>query len=117
MELKLVDGAYAAGKYSWLAEVSGDEETAQRIAMKLTARRGGFAPLPEYGSRLYALPQLKPSQRQAAAKQYIAEALEGETDAALTGMSMAAEDGRLSLKLTFRVGGGTADMETAFEVE
>ena len=33
MEIKLDGGEYAAGKYSGLARVTGDEETAQRIAM------------------------------------------------------------------------------------
>ena len=39
MEIKLENGNYVPGKYSGLTTVSGDEETAQRIAMKLTARR------------------------------------------------------------------------------
>ena len=55
------------------------EETAQRVLLRLTARRGGFAPLPEYGSRLYLLPRTaKPSGYETAARQYIAEALAEE---------------------------------------
>lgn len=46
--------------------VSGAEETAVRITMKLTARRGGFPLLPDYGSRLYQLAQVKPSERESA---------------------------------------------------
>ena len=42
----------------------------------LTARRGGFAPMPEVGSRLYLLPFEKPSRRQVAAEAYVQEALE-----------------------------------------
>lgn len=116
MEIKLENGNYVPGKYSGLTTVSGDEETAQRIAMKLTARRGGFAPLPDYGSRLYTLPAVKPSERQTAARQFIAEALSGETDAALSALSISQGNGTLSLSLTFQVGGGTVDLETAFEV-
>ena len=43
----------------------------------LTARRGGFSPMPEVGSRLYLLPFEKPSRRQVAAEAYVQEALEG----------------------------------------
>lgn len=116
MEIRLSGGKYAAGKYSGLQRVTGDEETAQRIAMKLTARRGGFAPQPDYGSRLYALPLVKPSERPSAARQYIAEALEGETDATLSKLSVTEADGVLALKLTFETGNGAVDVETVFEV-
>lgn len=115
MEIKLDGGEYAAGKYSGLARVTGDEETAQRIAMKLTARRGGFAPLPDYGSRLYALGAVKPGQREAAARQYIAEALSGETGVALTELAMDELDGALTLKLTFAAGDGSVEVETVFD--
>ena len=42
MELKLVDGNYVADATGGLAAVSGTEELAQRVVMKLTAREGGF---------------------------------------------------------------------------
>lgn len=85
MELKLEQGMYAAGPNRRPQTVSGAEETAQRVMMRLTARRGGFAPLPEYGSRLYLLPRLaKPSAYETAARQYIAEALAEETAVEVT---------------------------------
>lgn len=55
MELKLVDGAYVLGAGGRMSRVTKAEEIAQRVMMKLTARRGGFAPLPEYGSALHTL--------------------------------------------------------------
>ena len=58
--------------------MSGTEELAQRAMMRLAARRGGFYLLPEYGSRLYTLCRLKPSERSAAARQYVVEALSPE---------------------------------------
>ncbi|HHU21913.1 MAG TPA: hypothetical protein GXZ52_00610 [Clostridiales bacterium] len=80
MELKLKDGDYVADASGELARAEGIEELAQRVVMKLTARRGGFPLMPDYGSRLYKLPAIKPSQRLLAAQQYVIEALEGEED-------------------------------------
>ena len=116
MELKLDGGKYAAGKYSDLLRVTGDEENAQRIAMKLTARRGGFAPMPDYGSRLYTLTGLRAADRQTAARQYIAEALEGETGTELSAISISEAEGELELRLTFAVGGEEINVETVLEV-
>ena len=115
MELKLENGGYVPARYLDLATVSGAEELAQRIVMKLTARRGGFAPLPDYGSRLYALGAVKAGQREAAARQYIAEALSGETGVALTELAMDELDGALTLKLTFAAGDGSVEVETVFD--
>ena len=39
--------------------------------MKLTARRGQFPFLEDFGSRLWTLGQLRPAERQAAAEQYV----------------------------------------------
>ena len=79
MELKLEQGAYVQAGNGFVT-VSGPEELAQRVMMRLTARRGGFAPLPQYGSRLYLLSRTaKPGQYETAAMQYIAEALEEVT--------------------------------------
>ena len=116
MEIKLNGGRYTAGKYSGLERVTGEEETAQRLSMKLTARRGGFAPLPEYGSRLYTLPLIKASERGSAARQFIAEALAGETDAALSDMSISEDKGVMTLARTFQTGQGAVAVETVFEV-
>ena len=80
MELKLRDGRYAVSAAGVPETVRGAEEILQRAMMRLTARRGAFWPDPEYGSRLYTLPQLKPAQRSAAAKLFVAEALAGEPE-------------------------------------
>jgi len=50
----------------------------QRALMRISARRGSFLLLPDYGSRLYTLSRLKPGERSAAARQYVIEALEAE---------------------------------------
>lgn len=85
MELKLVNGTYVPGAGGRLRRVTGAEETAQRVMMKLTARRGGFAPLPDYGSALHTLFRTaKPSAYQTAAMRYIAEALADEPEVTVT---------------------------------
>ena len=78
MELKLENGRYVPGAAGGLETVSGREETLQRILMRLQAKKGAFPPLPDYGSRLHTLGTVKPSAREAAAKQFVFEALEGE---------------------------------------
>lgn len=80
MELKLKDGRYSARARS-IETVTDYEELAQRIMMKLTARRGKFWPKPDYGSKLYKLINgEKPSNRENAVRQYVLEALSDEKD-------------------------------------
>jgi len=113
MELKMLNGDYVKNVYHDLESVSGIEETAQRIMMKLKGRRGGFALLPEYGSRLYALSNLRPAQRETIARQYIAEALEGE-NAILEDIRIHEDGEKLNLELLFRLGRETFNITTDF---
>lgn len=107
MELKLVNGQYVPADYQGFSQVCRLDELAQRIIMKLTARRGRFLPLPNYGSRLYLLPTLKPSQRETAAWQYVIEALTDERDVELEKLEFNS-DGELGiLVLTFVYNGDT----------
>ena len=86
MELKLSNGKYVVGADGTLECVSGAEEKIQRILCRLSARRGGFFPMPEFGSRLYKLSSMKPSARNAAAQQYVHEALAAEEGVELLGV-------------------------------
>jgi len=79
MELKLENGQYIFDAAGFPETVSGTEALLQRARMRLAARRGSFLPDPDYGSRLYLLGRLKPSERTAAAKSYAVEALTPET--------------------------------------
>lgn len=79
MDLKLRNGDYVPDGVGGLLRVEGREALLQRVLFKLTARRGTFPFLPDLGSRLWQLGNVPPAQRQAAAAQYAAEALEGET--------------------------------------
>ena len=78
MELRLRNGDYVPDGVGGLLRAEGREALLQRVLFKLTARRGAFPFLPELGSRLHQLGKVPPAQRQAAAAQYAAEALEGE---------------------------------------
>ena len=78
MELKLQNGDYIPDGVGGLLRVEGREALVQRVLFKLRARRGTFPFLPELGSRLWQLGTLPPAQRQAAAAQFAAEALDGE---------------------------------------
>ena len=86
MELKLNDGDYIPDGGGGLSRLSGAEEVLGRVMFRLTARRGGLPFLPGLGSRLWQVWREKPSVRQALAAQYVAEALEEETEVNVTGV-------------------------------
>ena len=78
MEWKLSQGDYVPDGAGGLTALSGGEEVLARVLYRLTARRGALPFLPRLGSRLYQLGREKPSERQALAAQYVAEALSVE---------------------------------------
>lgn len=101
MELKLENGKYVSQGIAGLEQVGGEDELLQRVCMKLKARRGGFYPMPEYGSRLYSLTAVKPSMRETAARQYILEALSDETELALETVTVSEENEELCVRAEF----------------
>lgn len=108
MERKLEYGDYVPDGKGGLTTLSGAEEMLQRALFRLTARRGGLVLLPELGSELYKLLREKPSARQALAKQYAVQALQEESELAVTGVELSDRlDGGLdvTVKLEWR---GTA---------
>ena len=112
MELKLTDGKYTA-RASYLDTVTGYEELAQRIMMKLTARKGKFWPKPDYGSNLYKLINgEKPSKRENAVRQYVAEALSDETGVELQSIKIeeTASDA-IFIRLDFSYSGSSFSVE------
>ena len=115
MEMRLVDGRYVPDGVGGFETVSGAEEILERALFKLRARRGGFALMPELGSRLYLLHRTKPSARTAAARQYIAEALSDEPELVLTDVAVTEPGGgALAITAGFALSG---DEETvSFEV-
>lgn len=104
MALKLANGDYVKNEYHDLAAVSGAEEAAQRMLMKLSARRGGFALMPDYGSRLHTLGSVSKTRRESVARQFVAEALEGES-VLVESLALSDEDDKLSIELGLRWSG------------
>ena len=78
MELALRSGDYVSDGAAGLRRVQGTDALLQRVLFRLTAKRGSFPFWEDLGSRLWQLGQLPLSARQAAAKQYVTEALAGE---------------------------------------
>lgn len=111
MELKLRNGSYVLTAAGLPETVSGAEETLQRVLMRLTARRGAFWPDPDYGSRLYTLSRLKPAQRAAAARQYVAEALSEETDVTVEDVAyVPGTDDSATVAVTLLLGGRETEL-------
>lgn len=78
MELQMMNGEYIPDRKGGFVRLDGAEALLQRVLFRLTARRGGFPLLPEMGSDLHLILREKPSARQAAATEYVAQALKGE---------------------------------------
>lgn len=90
--LALVNGDYRQGETA-LLPYPGRKRFLQRILMKLTARRGQFPFMENFGSRLWTLGQLRPPQRQAAAEQYVTEALADEAGLTVDSVTLTEEGG------------------------
>lgn len=88
MELLLKDGDYVPDGQGGFLTVEGGAAMLQRALFALTVKRGSFPFLPELGSRLYLLPREKPSAREVLAQRYAVEALAGEGDLRVTGVSL-----------------------------
>lgn len=80
-----------------LQSAKGDEAVLQRMLMKLTARRGQFPFMENFGSRLWTLDRLRPADRQAAAEQYVLEALRDEPGLMVEQVTLAENGGKSSL--------------------
>lgn len=91
MEWKLSQGDYVPNGAGGLIGLSGGEEVLARALYRLTARRGALPFLPQLGSRLYRLGREKPSERQALAAQYVAEALAEEPELSVQSVELAQE--------------------------
>lgn len=94
MELALWDGDYVSDGEAGLCRVQGQKALLQRVLFRLTARRGCFPFQETLGSRLWQLGQMSSSARQAAAKQYVAEALEEETELTVESVTLFQSNGK-----------------------
>ena len=98
MELKLKNGDYVSDGIGGLQRVSGMDALVQRVLFRLTARRDSFPFQKNLGSRLWQLGRVPVNQRQAAATQYVAEALSEEPNLEVKAVELL-EDGQLTVEL------------------
>ena len=100
--LMLVNGDYVP-QGNGLQSAKGDEAVLQRMLMKLTARRGQFPFMENFGSRLWTLDRLRPAERQAAAEQYVLEALRDEPGLTVEQVSLTVNAVKDECRLTAEV--------------
>lgn len=105
--LRMKNGDYVP-KGSGLETVSGSEAVLQRVLLRLTARRGAFPFMESFGSRLWTLGQLKAAERQAAAEQYVAEALAEETGLTVDSVTLTQSGGECAALTVQLTAGDTA---------
>lgn len=99
MSILLEHRDYAPDGAGSVASVSGGSALLSDVLFRLTARRGGFALLPEFGSRMHTLRNEKPSERPALARQYAAEALADMEDVTVTDASVTDSGERLTIRV------------------
>lgn len=106
MELEVRNGDYVPDGAGGLRGRSGQEALVQRVLFRLTARRGTFPFWQTLGSRLWQLGRLGPSARQAAARQYVEEALAEERELRVEDVRLEEHGGGGTLRVELRWEGG-----------
>ena len=98
-----------------VASVSGDSALLEDVLFRLTAKRGGFDLLPEFGSRMYLLCRERPSSRSAMARQYAMEALADLRDVEVIGATVTQQGERLQVQVELARKGEalTAELEVS----
>lgn len=101
MSMILQNGDYVPDGNGGFRGATEQEALLQRVLFRLSARRGGFALLPQFGSRLHRLPAERSSRRAELAKQYVEEALAEETGLMVQEVEWREEDGVLVAHLCY----------------
>ena len=105
------DGDYLPDGAGGYRQVRRGQELLQRVLWKLSIPRGSFPFLPDLGSELYRLCRAAPSQREGLARQYVAQALAGEPELTVTGVTLE-EDGTMEVALDWQGSALTVTVET-----
>ena len=114
MELELKNRDYIPDGSGGLVRGEGRREVLARVLFRLTARRGALPFLPDLGSRLHEVLREKPSARLAAARQYVAQALEQE-DVNITDVTLTDIEEGAKLVVTLEWKGETLSVTTQLE--
>lgn len=99
MSILLEQRDYVPDGMGGVTALSGSGAILNDVLFRLSARRGGFALLPEFGSRMYRLREEKPSARTALARQYAVEALSGMEDVTVTDAAVTVSGGTLHIRV------------------
>lgn len=99
MSILLEQQDYVPDGAGSVISVSGGSAVLSDVLFRLTARRGGFALLPEFGSRMYLLRGEKPSARTSLARQYAVEALADLEDLSVTDARVTMDGTRLIIRV------------------
>ena len=91
--LQIRNGDYVPDGRGGLHRAEGREDLLERVLFRLTARRGQFPFLEDLGSSLWRLGRVSAAGRQAAAKQYVAEALADEEGLTVESVALVQEAG------------------------
>jgi hypothetical protein len=107
MGLMLRNGDYVSDGHGGFLTVTGKDALAQRVTLRLTARRGSFPFLENFGSRLWQLGTVPAARHQGAAEQYVAEALAEESGLAVESVELTESGGTAAgLRVGLRYQGG-----------
>ena len=108
------DGDYLPDGIGGEKRAVGTEELLARALYRLSVRRGSFPFLPELGSELHRLGREKPSAREAAARQYVAAALEEEAALRVENVELTERaGGEATLRVLLTADGESAALELA----
>ena len=89
--LVIRNGDYVPDGSGGLRRAQGREALLERVIFRLTAHRGQFPFLEDLGSQLWRLGRVGSAGRQAAAEQYVTEALKGEEGLTVEAVTLAQE--------------------------
>jgi hypothetical protein len=112
MDTLLLGGDHAVGGRGLPVAIGGVREIIQRALIRLSVRKGGFAPDIALGSELWRLSGVRAELRDRVAAGYVREAL-----LPIRGLSVVAvscetpEPDRLTVKTELEIGEGTYDLE------
>lgn len=95
--LVIRNGDYTTDGAGGLLRARGREDLLERVLFRLTARRGQFPFLEDLGSRLWQLGRIGAAGRQAAAEQYVAEALAEEKELTVEAVTLTEAGGKTCL--------------------
>ena len=115
MELLLKNGDYVPDGKGGFLRAEGTQALLQRVLWKLTVRRGSFPFLPDLGSQLYALLREKPSAWEGLARQYVVQALSGESGLTVRDVKLNPKEGQLELTVYMDWNGERLDVKVALE--